>query len=204
MDTTTWMQWYHDFRYVIAVLLWMAFPPAFIFWYSVHGLYPVWQKLGVIKTYTINLIFVALLMSFFYFCKDTLVMNDLGFSPILTFLGIVIWLVCWRIEVATHSQLSFKMLVGVPEIDPKHPHSTLLTEGIFARVRNPRYLTLMFLVLGWAFFSNYAGMYILVLVVIVMIYFVVVLEERELINRFGDEYIEYCRTVPRFIPKWKN
>jgi protein-S-isoprenylcysteine O-methyltransferase Ste14 len=201
MDANMWMLWFHDFRFVIAVLLWMAFPPAFVFWYSVHGFYPLWQKLGVAVTYTVNLIFVALLMAILFNYKDVLVMADLGFYPILTFLGIVIWLICWRIEKYTHAQLSFKMLVGVPEIDPHHPHSKLLTEGIFSRVRNPRYLTLILSVLGWAFFSNYAGMYVLLLVVIVMIYLVVLLEERELKHRFGDEYAAYCERVPRFVPK---
>ena len=202
MDGNIWMMWFHEFRYVIAVLLWMAFPPAFLFWYSVHGFYFFWQSLGVTITYTINLFFVAVLMSVFFSFRDTLVLHDLGFHPVLTFLSIVIWVVCWRIETATHEQLSFKMLVGVPEIDPSHPHSKLLKEGIFSRVRNPRYITLVLSILGWATFSNYAGMYLLLLLMIVMIYFTVLLEERELSNRFGDEYVEYCRSVPRFIPKW--
>jgi len=33
------------------------------------------------------------------------------------------------------------------------------------------------------------------------IYAVALLEERELLARFGDEYRTYCRRVPRFIPK---
>lgn len=202
MDATVWMKWFHEFRYVIAVLLWMAFPPAFVFWYSVHGFYPLWQKMGVTITYTVNLILVAVLMSVFVYFQEAVVMHDLGFYPILTFFSIVIWAVCWWIESATRSQLSFKMLVGVPEIDPVHSHSKLLTEGVFSRVRNPRYITLILSVLGWAFFSNYAGMYVLLLIIMVMIYFVVLLEERELRNRFGDEYVEYCRDVPRFVPKF--
>jgi protein-S-isoprenylcysteine O-methyltransferase Ste14 len=38
-------------------------------------------------------------------------------------------------------------------------------------------------------------------------YAVVVVEERELRERFGLAYEEYCRQVPRFVPKlrsWKD
>lgn len=37
---------------------------------------------------------------------------------------------------------------------------------------------------------------------LVGIMFVVFLEERELLRRFGDEYRRYCQQTPRFIPKF--
>jgi hypothetical protein len=30
------------------------------------------------------------------------------------------------------------------------------------------------------------------------------IEERDLIAHFGRQYEEYCRSVPRFIPRWKR
>lgn len=34
-----------------------------------------------------------------------------------------------------------------------------------------------------------------------VIHALVLLEERELLDRFGDEYVEYSRAVPRYIPR---
>jgi protein-S-isoprenylcysteine O-methyltransferase Ste14 len=33
---------------------------------------------------------------------------------------------------------------------------------------------------------------------------VAVLEERELLDKYGDGYVEYRRDVPRFVPKLRN
>jgi protein-S-isoprenylcysteine O-methyltransferase Ste14 len=55
--------------------------------------------------------------------------------------------------------------------------------------------------LAIALFTNYLAVYILVIVFIPVIYGVVLLEERELRERFGQEYERYCVEVPRFFPK---
>jgi protein-S-isoprenylcysteine O-methyltransferase Ste14 len=45
------------------------------------------------------------------------------------------------------------------------------------------------------------AVYILVAVFVPLTYGVVLLEERELRERFGEEYERYCDKVPRFFPK---
>jgi len=35
-------------------------------------------------------------------------------------------------------------------------------------------------------------------------YLMIVFEEQELIDRFGEEYRKYQQEVPRFIPRWRK
>lgn len=49
--------------------------------------------------------------------------------------------------------------------------------------------------------ANYPAVYLAWLLWIPGVYVTVLFEERELRQRFGAEYEEYCREVPRFIPR---
>jgi protein-S-isoprenylcysteine O-methyltransferase Ste14 len=50
-------------------------------------------------------------------------------------------------------------------------------------------------------FANYQFLYIFLLVAAALIYLLVLIEERELRERFGEAYVEYSRRVPRFVPR---
>jgi len=86
-------------------------------------------------------------------------------------------------------------------VSPQKYPGKLLTDGIFARIRHPRYVEILLAVLTYALFSNYLASYLMFLFGLPMIYLIVLLEERELRQRFGAEYEAYCRRVPRFIPR---
>ena len=51
---------------------------------------------------------------------------------------------------------------------------------------------------------NYLGVYILFVSAFPVLYVITVLEEHELIDRFGEEYRRYQREVPRLIPRWQK
>ncbi|HWP00391.1 MAG TPA: isoprenylcysteine carboxylmethyltransferase family protein [Methylococcus sp.] len=89
----------------------------------------------------------------------------------------------------------------MPELAPARYPQRLLTEGPYARIRHPRYVQFMLALLGYALIANYLTVYAVVLVWLAGLYGIVVLEEKELRARFGEEYIEYARRVPRFIPR---
>jgi len=89
--------------------------------------------------------------------------------------------------------------MGVPELS-RTDKGWLLTEGIYARVRNPRYLEFMAFILAYVSFANFAGTWVLALLVFPATHVLVLMEERELRERFGAEYEAYCRQVPRWIP----
>ncbi len=93
-----------------------------------------------------------------------------------------------------------KTLTGLPELDPARFDSHLVTEGIYARLRHPRYVQLFIALIGYALFVNYLAAYLMLLVSLIVILLIVRIEEKELIDRFGDEYRDYMARVPRFFP----
>ena len=103
-------------------------------------------------------------------------------------------------EQQIRKQLKFRTLVGVPELDAEQP-GALMTVGVFARSRNPRYINLTVALLGWAVVLNYPALYATVVLMIPSLYLIVLLEERELKARFGADYEAYCTRVPRFLPR---
>ena len=49
--------------------------------------------------------------------------------------------------------------------------------------------------IGYALIKNFQGVYIITIILILNLYLIVLLEEKELINRFGDVYAEYSKSV---------
>ena len=76
-----------------------------------------------------------------------------------------------------------------------------MTDGIYARVRHPRYVQIWLGLLGHALIVNYVSTYALVAIATAVILLVVRMEERELSARFGDAYRAYVARVPRFLPR---
>jgi protein-S-isoprenylcysteine O-methyltransferase Ste14 len=55
--------------------------------------------------------------------------------------------------------------------------------------------------LASVFFANYLILYAALPVFLVLLHLIVVLEERELEERFGEEYRVYRASVPRYLPR---
>lgn len=92
---------------------------------------------------------------------------------------------------------------------PFDPPRTLVISGFYRYVRNPMYLGVCLAILGetalWG--SVAAGGGYLVVFASAVALFIVLHEEPSLRGKFGAEYEEYCRNVPRFLPRlrpWKK
>jgi len=78
--------------------------------------------------------------------------------------------------------------------------SHLVTDGIYAYTRNPLYLSVTILFLGWFFILRLTPLALLTVLFFVHFLLVAKWEEKELRVRFGQEYDEYRKRVPLFIP----
>ena len=94
-------------------------------------------------------------------------------------------------------------LQGVGTPAPVFPTRHLVVTGLYRYVRNPMYLAVLSTIFGQAVFLanvtllEYAG-----LVGVLFYLFVLLYEEPTLRKTFGPEYEDYCKAVPRWIPRF--
>jgi protein-S-isoprenylcysteine O-methyltransferase Ste14 len=86
---------------------------------------------------------------------------------------------------------------------PFDPPQALVVTGFYRYVRNPMYLGAAVFVIGETtlFGSVLAGLVYLLICAVCLEAFVLLYEEPALRGKFGDEYVEYCRNVPRWMPR---
>lgn len=178
----------------------MTLPPAVLLWLAIHPLAARWRRLGVVKTYLILAVPSIALMAAAFMLRERLLGRDLGSSGLLLVLAGASLVAAAAIARQRLKQLSVSILSGVPELSPAAYPGRLLTEGIYSRVRHPRYVEVVLWVLGYACFANHVGVYLLWLATLPALHLVVLLEERELRQRFGADYDAYARRVPRYLP----
>jgi protein-S-isoprenylcysteine O-methyltransferase Ste14 len=176
-------------------------PPGLVWWFLVHPFVRFWRRLGPRVTLTImgalGVGGVAALLPF----RAAILGRDLGTSPVLLGVGAVLLLASWWIALLRRRHLTARILAGVPELDGEGSSGTLLTEGIYARMRHPRYVEVALGTLAWACFANFVGAWVVALGTIPVLHLIVLLEERELVDRFGAQYRTYSASVPRYLPR---
>jgi protein-S-isoprenylcysteine O-methyltransferase Ste14 len=122
-------------------------------------------------------------------------LQRIPFCPISNIIGGLILLGSWAFHAQCHkSHRQAHQQSGKIE--------SLVTTGIYSRIRHPMYTSLILMYLG---FSLAWGL-VLILIPVFLFSLLAILtalkEEEFLIIKFGDEYKYYMRKVPyRFIPK---
>ena len=171
-------------------------------WFLVHPFVGFWRRLGVRLTMTVlGLLLLAGVLALVT-VRDVLLGADLGLSWPLFAVGVVLLVLATWISLKRRKYLTVRILVGVPEIEAEpEKQGRLLEEGPYAVIRHPRYVEVVLATLGYAAVANYVGCWIMVIAVVPVLHLVVVLEERELRERFGEAYRDYAARVPRYIPR---
>jgi protein-S-isoprenylcysteine O-methyltransferase Ste14 len=122
-------------------------------------------------------------------------------SPALLILGLLITAAGFILLVST---IRMFILIGRGTIMPWDPTRKLIVAGLYQHVRNPMILSILILQIGEALLFSSWGMGILAALFFVIntVYFIAS-EEPGLEKRFGKEYVEYKKNVPRWIPRIK-
>ena len=78
----------------------------------------------------------------------------------------------------------------------------LVIRGLYPYTRNPMYVGVLTVILGWSLLFQERGVAIYAMAVGAGFHlFVVLYEERHLRHIFGDEYDDYCARVGRWLPR---
>ena len=85
---------------------------------------------------------------------------------------------------------------------PIDPPKILVARGLYCFVRNPMYISVTLILLGESLlFESRPLLRYAVIVWVGFHLFVILYEEPTLREKFGASYEEYCRAVPRWIPR---
>jgi protein-S-isoprenylcysteine O-methyltransferase Ste14 len=182
----------------------VSLPPALLLWFFIHPAAAFWRRFGPAWTYAMLSPPMVVLMAWAYIKRETVVGSDLGTEPWLIVLGVALFCISIWIALKRKRHLTFAILAGLPELARDGLSGKLLTEGIYSRIRHPRYVEVVFGLVAYALFANHVGVYVLAALSIPVLWLIVVLEERELHQRFGEEYARYCTQVPRFFPRFRS
>jgi protein-S-isoprenylcysteine O-methyltransferase Ste14 len=112
--------------------------------------------------------------------------------------------------VAGLGQLTRAMVIGYAYIkrggvNKKVYAENLVTTGFFGICRNPLYVGNVLMVIGLLLIHGNEAVILLGTALFIFIYYCIIFaEEAYLQNKFGDAYVEYCRDVPRWIPKFEQ
>ena len=189
------------FRYYLALLLVCIFTPVIVYWPVIHGLIHFWRRVGLKLTNIVAFGGARLVGVALFLLRDSVLAVDFGTNWLLSAVGTVCFFAAICIRVLLNRDVTTTLLTGLAELEPGENPQPLVRTGLYAQVRNPRYVQMTLSLLGYALMANYLASYVLLWVWLPAIYIIVRLEERELLERYGVEYEAYILEVPRFLPK---
>ena len=151
-------------------------------------------------TFFITLFYVALLC---YFVPRLILASDFDLFGLEINAFLFIGLVPIILGVVTLIGFIWGFIVaGTGTPVPYDMPEEMIVSGSYRFVRNPMYLGGCLLLLGQAILLKSFG-FLLYLVVLFLLFhlLVVFVEERMLKREFGESYGQYCKSVPRWIPR---
>ncbi len=175
------------------LIFWPIIP---IFWIITHSNKNFVKKL---RLFIYPLSFIVYLPSalLIYKYKDFILSISLPMPGSLNLLGFILFAFGIILHIWTFKLLGFYGITGKYEI-LKEKHR-LIQNGPFALIRHPTYLAHTLIFMGLFIFTGFLALLILTLLDFLIVSIIIIpLEEKELLERFGEEYRMYIQKV-----KWK-
>ena len=142
------------------------------------------------------LIYVVFFLAAVFIQKKIAIDDHFFKSQISTVIGILFCLLAVNYSVRSMNQF----IQTKNTIIPNRPAQSLQTTGIYSSTRNPMYLALVLVYLGLScLIGNWWNIILFPLLFLVIREFIIKKEEKYLARKFGQEYIDYCHRVRRWL-----
>lgn len=212
-------------RYAAALVVWTAVPPALLYWYLIHLHTGYWQTVGRTRTLMVVLPLCLLVLGAMLRWSGPVAGTDLGTSYAAFYSGLILFAGAVFADRKIRRDLEPRTVAGPTElipgagpgseeeedgvrapVNPAPPHAdapetVLVQAGVYGRVRHPRYAAVTVGTLGLALISHHGAAYWVVAAMVPLIMTLARLEEARLVERFGQEYLDYRARVPAFVPR---
>jgi len=185
--------------FYLILLLWIPF-----FWFAFHPALRFWRRIGR-RAFWMALPVWLVFAGGIIITRHQLLAQRFNRNALTWLAGVALFLGASWLEAQTRRAFGWRRLVGLPELSPGHPLRGVVRTGIYARIRHPRYLLYMLMILSMAFLTGARPIFLLAFLNVLMYQILAPLEERKLLDQYGPEYENYCRMVPRFVPhlEWR-
>jgi protein-S-isoprenylcysteine O-methyltransferase Ste14 len=187
----------------IALLYSLLIFPAPIYWLAIHPAIHFWRRQGNRSFWIALPIWIGTGSALILLRRGVLAARQEQhlwmILPGLLLVGVAAWL-----DRATRRDFGIRRLVGIPEMNPFDPQAQVVSQGIYSRLRHPRYVQYCLTFWGLAFLTCRAWVFLLAILTVLLYLIVAPLEERELQEQYGEAYEKYAQQVPRFIPRLRR
>ncbi|MBI2082361.1 MAG: isoprenylcysteine carboxylmethyltransferase family protein [Deltaproteobacteria bacterium] len=188
-----------DFLILLTAWIWIPLIPLRLL---LHAGVSFWRRLKGASVWVIAVYFF--LIDLFLYKKSSLFL-DWQFSPIPFSIPIGVSLVLFALlfHFWTVQTLGLSTLFLRPQMNPEKIKISIVIMGPYRWVRHPFYLVDWVMLLGLTLLTSSWLVLCIFGAALITIPFVTRFEEEELVERFGDEYRQYQKQVPRLIPRWR-
>ena len=187
--------------YYLALVSVAAVPAGLVACFVLHAFALWWRRAGPVAVRAATVTIILAVLGAVFLVREPILRLHFGVKAPLVAAAILLLGVSSYLRVQILRQIPMRAALEPPGTSCQDA-GELATGGIYSRVRHPGYMAMSLNVVAAALFTNYLAMYVVALAFVPLICLVALLEERELVLRFGVAYRAYCARVPRFVPRF--